>query len=195
LWTAVYENVFWNRKIDRVYTLPGFGVPGPLPQTAVGPLPDGRIVSADGRPGQARFVVASNTLTFFGDEVATRGAAKLALWRVRPPLRLSTWVTGISIVELGTDGRGDLSVLGGLGSDATLVAYDCSGNFKLKVVARGQPTTVAIRRNDALVRRARIPPWRALHATVPARGRRRLDCELEIRSSSTVDVRFELTRA
>ena len=196
LWTAVYEHVFWNRKLDRVYTLPGFAVPGPLPQSPVGPRTDGLMVYARGNPARARFVLASNRLTFVGKEVATRDRAKLVLWRVRQPLRLSTWVTGMSIVERSSNERGDLSVLGGIGSDATLVAYDCSGTFKLKLVARGVRTAVAIRRDRAVVRRGTMGPWRALHATVPARARRAgAACELEITSSSTIDARLELTRA
>ena len=118
LWPSVYENIFWNRSIKRVSTLPGFAVPGPLPQTPVGPLTDGRIVDARGRPVPARFVVASNTLTLFGRKLRSPRHAKLVLWRVQPPLRLSTWLTGVSIVTTGVDPRGDLSVAGGMASDA-----------------------------------------------------------------------------
>ena len=78
--------------------------------------------------------VASNTLTLRGKKLAAPPKAKLVLWQVRPPFRLSTWVTGLSIVETSVDPRGDLSVGGSMAGDARLVAYACSGAFKLKLV-------------------------------------------------------------
>jgi Dolichyl-phosphate-mannose-protein mannosyltransferase len=204
LWPSVYENIFWNRSIKRVSTLPGFAVPGPLPQTPVGPLTDGRIVDASGRPLPTRFVVASNTLTLFGEKLRAPKRAKLVLWRVQPPLRLSTWVTGLSIVTTGIDPRGDLSVAGGMGSDAKLVAYACSGAFKVKLVGHGVPTTVTVRTNGKIVDRARLEPWHALEKTFAALPRGsahtsqpgvRPACDLEIRSSAGLDARLELQRA
>jgi hypothetical protein len=204
LWPAVYENIFWNGSIRRVSTLPGFAVPGPLPQTPVGPMTDGRIVDAQGHPVSARFVVASNTLTLFGEKLRAPPRAKLVLWRVQPPLRLSTWETGVSIVATGVDDREDLSVAGGMGTDAKLVAYACSGAFKVKLVGHGQPTTVTIRTNGSIVDQARLQPWRALERTFAAlpRGAARATpsgvrpaCELEVKSSAGLDVLLELHRA
>jgi len=202
LWPAVYENIFWNEAITRVDTLPGFGVPGPLPQTPVGPETDGRIVYADGRPARARFVVASNTLTLFGEKLAAPRRAKLVLWRVQQPLRLSTWLTGLSIVTTSIDPRGDLSVAGGMGSDARLVAYACSGSFKLKLVAHGVPTSVAIRTNGSVRRRFQLRPWQAFEGSVPAlqapqaqTTSPRRACALEVTSSAGLDALLELHRA
>ena len=196
-WTAVYENVFWSPRLKRVYTLPGFAIPGPLPQTPVGPETDGRIVLADGRAARARYAVASNTLTLFGRKVAAPAKAKLVLWRIRQPLRLSTWVTGISLVRTSTDPRADLSVGGGMASDAKLVVYSCSGSFKVKLVARAAPAVVRVRRNGSLVRRGALSPWTALHATIPAvprPGKTGRSCELELLSTQPLDVLVELTR-
>jgi hypothetical protein len=204
LWPAVYENIFWNRSIKRVDTLPGFAVPGPLPQTPVGPMTDGRIVDAQGHPVSARFVVASNTLTLFGQKLRAPAKSKLVLWRVQRPLRLSTWETGVSIVTTGIDPRGDLSVAGGMGTDARLVAYACSGEFKIKLVGHGRATKVTIRTNGAIVGRARLQPWHALERTFAAlpRGVARASapdvgraCELEVRSSTDLDVLLELHRS
>jgi hypothetical protein len=194
LWTAVYENRFWNHDLQRVYTLPGFGVPGPLPQTPVGPDSDGRIVDADGRQVRARYVVASNTLTLFGKKVAAPPKAKLVLWRVRAPLRLSTWLTGLSIVSTSVDRRGDLSVGGSMAGDARLVTYACSGAFKLKLVAHERPTLVRVRRNGSPVRRGRIGSWAAFYATVPAKARKGA-CDLEVVSNHQLDILLELMRA
>jgi hypothetical protein len=193
LWTAVYENAFWNRDLRRAYTLPGFGVPGPLPQTAVGPETDGRIVNAAGQQIQARYVVASNTLTLFGKELAAPAKTKLVLWRARPPLRLSTWVTGISIVRSSVDRDGDLSIGGSIASDAKLTVYECSGSFKLKLVGHAEPTAIRILRNGSVVQRARVGPWAALHTSVPAVARAGA-CDLEVISTGTLDVLLELNR-
>jgi hypothetical protein len=193
LWTAVYENAFWNRDLRRVYTLPGFGVPGPLPQTPAGPKADGRIVDAAGTQMQARYAVASETLTLFGKKLAAPPKAKLVLWRVRPPLRLSTWVTGLSIVRSSVDGHGDLSLGGSIGSNAHLTVYECSGSFKLKLVGHAEPTGIRILRNGSVVQRARLGPWAALHTSVPAVARAGA-CDLEIISTGTLDVLLELNR-
>ena len=202
LWPAVYENIFWNDSITRVDTLPGFAVPGPLPQTPVGPETDGRIVDAAGRPVSARFVVASNTLTLFGQKFAAPRRAKLVLWRVDPPLRLSTWLTGLSVVTTSIDPRGDLSVAGGLGSDAKLVVYACSGSFKVKLVAHGVPTAVAIRVDGSVVRRVELEAWHAFEGTIPARRTASRPgsplnraCELEVATSAGLDARLELHRS
>jgi hypothetical protein len=203
LWPALYENIFWNHSIRRVDTLPGFAVPGPLPQTPVGPRPNGRIVDAGGRRVFTGFVVASNTLTVFGEKLRAPPRSKLVLWRVQQPLRLSTWMTGVSIVQTGVDSHGDLSVVGGLASDATLVAYACSGAFKVKLVARGQPTTIEVLTDGSTVARASLQPWQAFEksfaavpqavaqATLPSE---RSECSLEVRSSATLDVLLELHR-
>ena len=200
LWPAVYENIFWNRSVEHVSTLPGFAVPGPLPQTAVGPQTDGRIVDARGRPLSARFVVASNTLTLFGQKLRAPRRTKLVLWHVEPPVRLSTWLTGLSIVTTGVDPRGDLSVAGGMASDAKLVAYACSGAFKVKLVAHGQQTAVTIRTSGRVVDRARLQPWHALEQTFAALPRKspagvQPACDLEVRSSAGMDALLELHRS
>lgn len=195
-WPAAYENLFWNRRVRRVYTLPGFGGPGPLPQTPVGPEVDGRVVFADGRPAPARFVVASNTLTVFGTKLAASRSAKLVLWRAPRPLRLSTWLTGISIVSSSVDPRGDLSVEGSMASDAQLTVYDCSGAFKLKLVGHAVPTRVEISRNGRVVRRGQVRSWLGWYATIPALPRRPAGaCDLEIRSTETLGILLELNRA
>jgi hypothetical protein len=202
LWPAVYENIFWNDAITRVDTLPGFAVPGPLPQTPVGPETDGTIVDARGRPVSARYVVASNTLTLFGEKLAAPRRTKLVLWHVQPPFRLSTWLTGLSIVTTSIDPRGDLSVAGGMGSDAKLVVYACSGSFKLKLVAHGVPTSIQIRTNGSLARRAQLQPWHAVETTVPAVPSRQTGnssttpaCQLDVHSSAGLDARLELHRS
>ncbi len=91
-WNAVWESVFWNARIDALYDLLTYQVPGPLPQPSVGPLEDGRLVLADGSPIQARYVVASSHVSFRGIRVGEAPGADLFLWRLDPPFRLDTWI-------------------------------------------------------------------------------------------------------
>ena len=42
-WTGVWENVFWNRRIDRVYDLGGARLVGPIPQQQIRIRADGRL--------------------------------------------------------------------------------------------------------------------------------------------------------
>lgn len=196
-WSAVYETLFWNRDLERVYTLPGFAVPGPLPQTPVGPQRSGVVVLANGRPAQARNVIASHTITLVGTKLAAPRGAKLALWRVRQPLRMSTWLTGLGILRSRADARGNLSVTGSIDSDAKLVVYRCSGAFELALVAAGEAPSAAVevRRDGAVVRRAQIGAFHGWHATIPTQPGR-AQCELEIRTSARVDVKWlELRRS
>src|SRR5207302_10880192 len=71
---SVWQSLFWNRSVDRVYRLLNARVPGlsDVQQPSVGPETDGRLVGADGSAVRGRFVVASSALGFFGSQVAYR---------------------------------------------------------------------------------------------------------------------------
>jgi hypothetical protein len=91
----LWQDEFWNRSVRRV-----FGVTSQdpsIPDVSAPLAASGRIVpqlspsSPDARP---RYVVAAATLNVVGTRIASAGT--LALYRVRPPLRLATLTTGIT---------------------------------------------------------------------------------------------------
>jgi hypothetical protein len=211
-WNAIYENRFWSRRIDRVYTLPGPPVPGPLPTTPVGPLADGRVVFASGRPAPARYAVASDTVAFFGNELGHVRRSNLALWAVDSPLRLSTWLIGVGFFTTRGGPSGDLEATGDIASQAHLVVYACShGLLKLSLEA-DTTTLVKILRNGRSIRRIQLVRgggWSddlelqpasnvdTQHVHAHGRARRRApQCSFDIVSNGIVHVpRFELVRA
>ena len=92
---VAWQAEFWNRSVRRV-----FGVTGQdpsIPDISAPLGPSGRIEPAlppgspDLHPG---FVVAAKGVDVAGTPVAAGG--QLTLWRVRPPLRLRSIVTGVT---------------------------------------------------------------------------------------------------
>jgi hypothetical protein len=212
-WNAIYENRFWSRRIERVYTLPGPPVPGPLPTSPVGPLADGRIVFASGRLAPARYAVASDTVAFFGNELVHMRRANLALWAVDPPLRLSTWLIGMGFYTTRGGPTGDLEATGDIASQAHLVVYACSrGLLKLSLEAN-TTTLVKILRNGRPIRQIELVRGGGWSDDLPlqpasivdrrhaqehgrARSVRVPQCSFDIVSTGIVHVpRFELVRA
>jgi hypothetical protein len=209
-WNAIYENDFWSRRIDRVYALPGPSIPGPLPRSPVGPHPDGRIVFASGRPAGAPYVVATDTVALFGDELIHQRRSNLALWEITPPLRLSTWLIGMGFFQTRGNRSGGLDAVGDIAAQAHLVVYACSrGLLKLSLEA-DTTTQVKIRRNGRQIRRlvlVRGGGWSDDLALRPARSTearangRQLrgsgaQCSFDILSSGPIHVpRLELVRA
>ena len=190
-WVRAWETVFWNRRVDRVYGLSGAKVFGPLPQRSLRIGPDGKLLAAHGDdlPGDARYVVAPlgevqsvPAYAFVGTMVAYVGqpgsdVGGTALWRIDPPLRLSSRATGLRP-------NGDIWP----GGDGRLVAYGCRrGVFRVTLLVK-QPQTVTILRNGEVYRRLRFStgqPWRGAIPTVPQPGRARgaAECVLDIRPS------------
>jgi hypothetical protein len=113
-WSAgapVWEHLFWNRRLHRLYQLFGARIVGPAPGANVRPAADGRLLLHDGRAAEGRYAVASTRMTLVGEQVAT-SPAQLGLWRVEPPLRLSTRRTGVDAT-------------GVVAAEASVVVYDC----------------------------------------------------------------------
>ena len=143
-WNAAWENVFWNRRIQWVYDLPGDRVPGPLPQEPLDVLPTGELRPL-GVSSPARFAVAPVNYAFIGEEVASAAQfgtdrQGLGLWRIVPPLRLSTIMTGLYP-------NGDVDRV------AVLNVYGCrSGVFDLVMLVK-QPQTVRVMLDRRLARR------------------------------------------
>lgn len=153
-WNAVWQSLFWNRKVDAVYNLLDSRVPG-LVLPSVGPLEDGRLVHANGAPVEGGYVVAASRTTFVGERVAEAPGADLFLWRLDPPFRLAEWTHF-------------LPPRGGVGVHAETRAYACvGGTLRLRLVAGGR-TSVELRREGALFRRLRLAPGQVWEGSVPA---------------------------
>jgi hypothetical protein len=91
-WTVVWEQRFWNPRIDRVVSIiPNF-VPGPIRQREIALPRDGRL------PIDERYAVANDQVQFEGSPVArqSRGPNEygLTLWELQRPARLSLLISG-----------------------------------------------------------------------------------------------------
>jgi hypothetical protein len=152
-WNTVWQERFWNRRIDRVLTVRPNRVPGPLEQTSVTVPVNGRLPSSD------PYVVAPDRLTFFGARVAhltqtDLDISGLTLWRVAHPLRLSTATAGVQA-------NGDMS------RPAVVTVYDCTGGHLELTLLPKATDVLRILLNGRLVLQARIggrPSW---HGSVP----------------------------
>lgn len=160
-WPAVWEQVFWNRRLERVYTLRGSSVPGPLPQVTVSPRPDGRLASAS-----PPYVVASTAFSFRGERLAETvqegiNQRGLVLWRVDQPLRVWTRTTGLAA-------NGDVSTA------ARLTVYGCEpGVLRLTLLPKAA-TQVELARNGSHLRtlffEPGAPPWSGELEAQPRNG-------------------------
>lgn len=146
-WPAVWQNVFWNRRVAHVYGLGGATVPGGLPQRRVDPAPDGRLAGVD-----AGYAVSLYPIAFVGRAVASAGAG-LLLWRVDRPARISTWTQRAA---------GRVHVL----------VYDC-GAGKLRLALAGPAgDEVELRRDGGPFSRVRIGADGTWEGSIPADPRR-----------------------
>jgi hypothetical protein len=91
----LWQDEFWNRSVRRVFgvtsqdpTIPDVTAPLAASGKIAPQLPAS---SPDARP---RYVVGAATLDVVGRRIASAGT--LALYRVRPPLRLATLTTGVT---------------------------------------------------------------------------------------------------
>jgi len=197
-WNAVWEIGFWNRSIERVYDLPRTTVPGPMPQTRVHVRPDGRVVLPDGSAPAERYVVASTVFNLFGSPVhriyqEDIEQAGLILWRLEPPFRLSTVMSG---VRPNSEIRGS----------ARLIVYACGrGSFSITLVGI-EPLRAELKQNGKLVRigprgatTVRLEPGEEWSGTVPAKPAGvpgRSTCTFEVFASSLLfTTRFQFDRA
>jgi hypothetical protein len=160
-WSAgapVWIHLFWNRDVERVHSLFGARIAGLVPSRPVRPAADGRLLSPGGRPAAGAYALGPSRLTFFGQRLAA-SEARLTLWRVDPPLRLSSRTTGLDATGL-------------LSSTATMVVYDCRGGELLVTLRAPAPATVFFLRGKALVREVALQanePWSGgISAAAPA---------------------------
>ncbi len=112
-WSVVWQERFWNRKLDRIYRIEPNLIPGPIEQTGVKVAPDGRLAITE------PYVVAVDRLSFFGTPVAHLpqeglDVSGLTLWKLSGPARMSTATSGVQP-------NGDMT------SRAKVTAYGCAG--------------------------------------------------------------------
>jgi hypothetical protein len=177
-WNSVWESIFWNRRLRRVYDLLVAQVPGGIPQESLGPYEDGRLVDKFGRTPRVRYVVASDTLRFVGRKVADAGNG-IGLWLVRPPFRLAQWTQNV---------RFD----GVVARHAKVVVYACrGGRFRLTLRASA-PRRITLLRNERRYARALVRPGRTTSFVVPAKAPRPLGehlCTFDLLTSGPVLVK------
>lgn len=186
-WDAVWHTMFWNRKIHWIYDFPYAELPGPVPQRSTVLAPSGRLSIIDGRPDRARYAVISRAYRLRGKpiaQIAQNGLQQvgLGLWRIDPPLRLSTQISGLYV-------NGDIAA----GGDGKLIAYDCrSGYHFLLTLLVKSPTTIQLLRNGKLYRRLDRPSprpfevWRGRIPTIEVTGPNAGTCTLDVRSSGLI---------
>jgi len=150
LWNRAWYNALFNRRIDRVYAVGTERVLGPMPQRIV-ELSGSGDLHAPATP----YVVAPWYFTLDGRRLAGQPAAELALWKVRPPLRVATWTLGV------TPG-------GGLGNDGQLRVFGCHGGRLLLTLNAAGPRQITIRRNGLLWKTVPLRGGQTWNAAVPA---------------------------
>jgi len=151
----VWQQLFWNERIRRVYVLAGSELPGEPPLAReMGVRPDGTLEP----PPEERLLVAPVELEFRGDqlrrtEIREHEQAGLGLWRLEAPARLSSIRAGV-----GWDG----DMLG----PAALRAYACQeGRLELTLLPK-LSTRVELRVNGAHVRTLQFSGEEFVNTTV-----------------------------
>jgi hypothetical protein len=178
-WNGVWETLFWNKHVDRVYSL-GPKVPGPLPQDSAEIQKDGTVFVPPSDRREVKYAVASTWFELVGDrvaQIAQQGLtqAGLVLWKLDRPLRVTSRVTGMEV-------NGDIYAH----FSGRLIEYGCTqGRFRLTLLIK-EPETVDIRLDGKLVRQLDFPSpkpdevWRGEVAVTGHDGDR---CTLEVAPS------------
>jgi hypothetical protein len=182
-WNRVWETLFWNSRVNRVYDLAG-NVPGPLPQSPAEVQPDGTLLLPPSAKAPGGFALTLSAIQVVGERVAED--AGLELWRIDPPLRVSTWTTGLQ-------GGGDIYAH----TQGRLTAYGCTrGVFRLTLVIK-EPQEIELRVNGQLTRTLRFPspaPNTVWRGVLPATGAGAA-CTLEVAPSGLLGTTvFEFDR-
>jgi hypothetical protein len=178
-WPWVWQHVLWNRRVAAIVHPPETPVPGVLPQRAVGPRFDGLLLDLAGRPVETPYIVAPTTMTFDGrlvEQIAQENTdrAGLALWRVRPPIRLATTTSGLLP-------NGDFSA-------AHVTVYGCRpGRLELTLLPKGgKPVTLSA--NGQVVERVDMGDGEFWNGVIPsppgADGR--TSCDFDVGSEAIV---------
>jgi hypothetical protein len=172
-WPGVWQTVFFNTNIDRVYDLNVATVPGPLPQDDVSVRPDGTVVGPPSHLARTRYAIVSNWIKLHGErrgDVTQQGLNQtgLVLWKLEQPLRLRSWISGL-------EPNGDIS------GEARLVAFNCkSGTFSVTLLIK-QAETVDISIDGKPVRHLEFPGPTTWHGDLPVPERAGGTCTLSVK--------------
>ena len=188
-WNGIYQQLFWNRNVERVYYLYPTAVPGPIPQDSVTIGGDGLLARSGGRFIPERYIVAPATTRFIGTPVARLqqyGIQQpgLILWKLEDDAKLSYTVSGV---------RPD----GDLHEPGRMVANECAGGYfrvtliakasrRVDILLNGRPYKTVRFQNDGDTYSEDIP-------AVPQKQFR--TCTLEVRPDSLLgSTHFEFLR-
>jgi hypothetical protein len=151
-WNVVWQERFWNRRIDRVYSIEPNSIPGPIQQTAVRVAVDGRMPIAE------RYIVAADRLAFVGTPVAHLAQegldiSGLTLWKLSGPARLST-------VKNNVQPNGDMT------RPATITVYRCTdGRLELTLIPKAT-NVVRVLLDGRVVLRQSLRGLKAWHGAI-----------------------------
>jgi hypothetical protein len=144
-WETVWQSSFWNPSVRTVYGLLGAEVPGGIPQRAVGPFEEGRLVFNEGQQAEARYAIASDRIHLVGDRLGG-STAGYSLWRVRPPFRVATWADGVDASGTASNGQVDYKV------------YACRDGVLEGELVATEPRAIEVRRNGVRYGRIDLEP-------------------------------------
>jgi Dolichyl-phosphate-mannose-protein mannosyltransferase len=180
VFSSVWENLFWNRRIARVYRLPGARVPGltDKQQPAVGPTVRGDVLLADESRAKATSAVATSLLGLKGRQAAFAPGPALVLWRLDRPFRLGTWL------RLENPG-------GGLFGRARFLIYACRGGLLEMRLTSPVEQKVVLRSDGRTAETVTLAPGVSVQASIranprPPPGRR--TCTLEVDPASPIAI-------
>jgi hypothetical protein len=185
-WGGVWKQAFWNERIDAVAQVPGGSIEGPLPYTVVAPRFDGLLLDVRGRRVHHRLIAAPAELTLVGEQLAGYGPSAdlqgLKLWRADPPVRLSSWATGVQP-------NGDL-----LGT-ARVTVFDCAdGALELTLLGK-QGTPVRFRVNGIPIGQIAPRPGTVWRGSLPSPEGVAAKCQFQLDSPGlTGSTRIEFVR-
>jgi hypothetical protein len=172
-WNVVWETLFWNREVDRVFALPGTAVLGPAPGGAATLDGDGAL-REDGVRIDSRSVVAPYAIQLSGTRTADAGnklvgvPIGLALWQTEAPVRVLSRSSGLQP-------NGDIY------RSATLTGFGCPGTFRLTLIAK-EDETIGLLVNGRFRRSVQARQGQIVRLGLPAASGAGGRCTLGVRT-------------
>jgi hypothetical protein len=175
---TAWQTLFWNRAITRLYDLPPSLLSGPAPQQTLSIGSNGLMRPPAGSTLSPAYAVVSQRYALAGTPVgySPRNADRsgYAVWKVTPPLRVVSEVSGL-------EQYGDIPP----GAAAEIDAYGCTnGAFRLTLLVK-QPGDVAIALDGREVRRRSFTGPTEWDVSIPA-GNAPTRCRLTVQGTGLV---------